>query len=358
MARFFKFTLNLCLIYLTTAMVIMPTPCIAAAMEAMTLCVQVVIPSLFPFFVCSRYLAEQGIANLLSRYLSRWMRPLFGVPGGGALAVVLGIVSGYPIGAATVVNLYETGTCTKTEAERLLTFCNNSGPLFVLGAVGIGMLHNQKIGILLYLIHGVSALLTGFLFRKYGKNAMTIATLPPSNAPRSNPASAFATAVSDGVSAILKVCGFVILFSVFCKVLPWQSPWLYVLLEITGGVHAIVEESLSMEVLLPVLSFFLALSGLSVLLQTAGIVLPAGLSLRPYLLGKLVQAGIAFALTVFLCKGLPISQPAFSGTVPTPPLPTISQLFALTLAEILVALTVAGLFCLTGLIVTRFQRKK
>ncbi len=356
MTRFLKIILNLCLLYLATVMILMPTPCMTAAVDAISLCLQVVIPSLFPFFVCSRYLVEQGIANLLSRYLSRWMRPLFGVPGSGALAVVLGIVSGYPIGAATIVSLFESGACTKAEAERLLTFCNNSGPLFVLGAVGIGMLHNQKLGVLLYLVHVASALLTGFLFRKMGRKSSSIAALPPSTTPKANPAAAFASAIADAINGLLKVCGFVIFFSVFCAALPTGSPWLHVLLEITGGLHAIASQGMPLTALLPIISFFLALSGVSVLLQTAGIVLPGGLSLRPYLLGKSVQAILAFFLTLFLCRILPISHPVFSGTVPVPPLPTLSQLLALAMVEILVALSVVGLFFLVGAVAEKLHQ--
>ncbi len=358
MTRFIKIFVNLCLLYLTVAMVVMPIKCTEAARDALSLCVQVVIPSLFPFLVCSRYLAEQGAANVMSRYLSRWMRPLFGVSGGGALAVVLGIVSGYPIGAATAGSLYQSGSCTKTEAERLLAFCNNSGPLFVLGAVGVGMLHNQRLGIMLYLVHVVSALLTGVFFRNYGRNTSSVPALPPSSAMQGNPISGFADAVSDGVNVILKICGFVVLFSVFCKMLPFQNPWIHTILEVTGGIHAMVEGGGSLQKLLPAISFFLALSGVSVFLQTAGIVSSAGLSIRPYLLGKTVHAILAFFLTGILCRVLSIPQPVFSGTVPVPPLPTLSQLFALTLVELLIALLAVGILCLMGMVATKISNQK
>ncbi len=135
--------------YLICVMITNPAACISAAKEALRLCAEVVIPSLFPFFVCSNLLIGLGGARVLSRYLSRWMRPLFGIPGAGALAVVLGVVSGYPVGADCVAELYASGECTKTEAERMLAFCNNSGPLFVMGAIGVGMLNNPKLAAIL-----------------------------------------------------------------------------------------------------------------------------------------------------------------------------------------------------------------
>lgn len=60
------------------------------------------------------------------------MRPLFNVPGEGSYALLMGIVSGYPIGAKIIVNLKEKGICNKIEAERLLAFTNNSSPLFII----------------------------------------------------------------------------------------------------------------------------------------------------------------------------------------------------------------------------------
>ncbi len=358
MPRTLKTIISILLFYLIGVMILRPVPIIETARQSLTLCVQVVIPSLFPFFVCSRLLIDLGMASLCSRLLSRWMRPLFGVPGSGALAVVLGILSGYPIGAATVVNLYESGACTKTEGERLLTFCNNAGPLFILGSVGIGMLKNQEVGLLLYLVHLVSALMTGLFFRNLGRSSHTFAALPPGGVPENNLASSLTNAVSEGITNILKVCGFVLFFSVVCAALPWEMPILHALLEITGGIHAMVNQSPAFPCLLPTTSALLALSGASVFLQTAGIILPSGLSLKPYLLGKLVQAFFSFILTFFLCRVLPISFPTFSGTVPTPPLPTLGQLLFLSLAEILIALVVVGIFWLAALLSERFSAKK
>ena len=102
------------------------------------------------------------------------MRPLFNVPGCGAFAVALGITSGYPVGAKISNELYESGECTKTEAERLLAFTNTSGPLFIISAVGNGMFGNQQIGILLLITHFLASLVIGILFRKYNCKYSTI----------------------------------------------------------------------------------------------------------------------------------------------------------------------------------------
>ncbi len=356
--RYLKLGLILLATYLTAFLVTTPMVTMEAVERAMHLCAEVVIPSLFPFFVCSRLLIGLGVGQFCSRMLSKGMRPLFGVPGSGALAVVLGVFSGYPIGAATVVGLYEQGSCTKQEGERLLTFCNNAGPLFVMGSVGAGMLHSRQLGVMLYLIHLVSALLTGILFRNYGTNDNVTMSLPPGERATSNPASVVADAVADGVDNIFKVCGFVVFFSVLCASIPWKSPFLYGMLEMTGGLKALIDQTEGVGGILPVISFFLALSGLSILLQTVGIVHPSGLSVKPYLLGKLVQAVLSFFLTWVVCKFFPVSQTAFAGSVPAPVMPTVTQFLAFTLLEFLIALGVVLLLCFAGMISEKLWQKK
>ena len=318
MQRFFKTTILICVCYLSAAMVIAPTACIQAASNALNLCAEVVIPTLFPFFICSNLLISLGAARLMSRYLSKVMHPLFGISGGGALAVVLGLVSGYPVGADCIAGLYRSGCCSRTEAERMLTFCNNSGPLFVMGAIGVGMLGNQKLGIFLYIVHVLSALMTGMLFKKYGKNdRRERGSLPPS-IPLQLPFAAVGNAVTDGVNSICKVCGFVLVFAVFTAALPENllSRIAYAFLEITGGIRGLLKLHALRAYLLPSISFFLALSGISVLLQVAGIILPAGLSLKSYLLGKLTQGTIAFGLTALGMPWLTEVKPVVLAEMP------------------------------------------
>ena len=73
------------------------------------------------------------------------MRPVFNVPGEGIFALLMGSISGYPIGAKTVSNLKSQGIINSIESERLIAFTNNSGPLFILGTVGISLFHSIKI---------------------------------------------------------------------------------------------------------------------------------------------------------------------------------------------------------------------
>ena len=151
------FCLGLALLLATLALMFWPKDSMAAARDGLTLCYNVIIPSLFPFFVLSALVVDLGLAGHLGRALEGIMRPLFNVPGACAPALALGFVGGYPVGARTALQLYQKGMCTKTEAERLLAFCNNSGPAFILGVVGAGVFASSKVGVLLYLAHAAAS---------------------------------------------------------------------------------------------------------------------------------------------------------------------------------------------------------
>lgn len=108
-----------------------------------------VVPALLPFFIATDLLSHTKVIAFIDKLLSKYMKLLFNVPGIGAYAFIMGIISGYPVGAKIVTKFRQDGICSKTEAERLLAFTNNSGPLFILGTVGISLFGNSTIRIII-----------------------------------------------------------------------------------------------------------------------------------------------------------------------------------------------------------------
>ena len=108
--------LGLGLLCATLALMLYPQESMQAARDGLTLCGNVIIPSLFPFFVLSSLVVELGLAGYLGRMLEGVMRPLFNVSGVCASAFALGFVGGYPVGARTAIDLYQKGMCTRTES--------------------------------------------------------------------------------------------------------------------------------------------------------------------------------------------------------------------------------------------------
>ena len=108
---------------------------LTAAKSGLKLWANNVVPSLFPFFIATNLLSHTNIINYISKKCNKCMRPIFNVPGESAYAFVLGLISGYPMGAKIVTDLRTNNNCTKDEGERMLCFTNNSGPLFIIGTV-------------------------------------------------------------------------------------------------------------------------------------------------------------------------------------------------------------------------------
>ena len=142
-----------------------------ASKNALSLWINSVVPSLLPFFIATELLSYTNIPSIVGNLLNPIMKPIFNVPGIGAYAFIMGIISGYPVGAKIVTNLRQKGLCSKEEGERLLAFTNNSGPLFIIGTVGISLFGNTSIGLLLFFTHILACITVGIIFRFWKKNS-------------------------------------------------------------------------------------------------------------------------------------------------------------------------------------------
>lgn len=265
-----------------------------AAAEALALCARTVIPALFPFMAVSGLLVSLGFGEWVSPHLAGFMGPLFRLPGSAGSALLLGLVGGYPVGTRTAAELYRENLLTREEAQRLLVFCNNSNPVFLVSVLGTGVFGSVRTGVYLWLIHILSALLTGLLFRGSGPSRRSPVQAFPCRAV-SLP-SAFVASVQSALSGILSVCAFVVLF--YVALLPLRSVggrW--------GAALVGTVELFSLSPLLPPDGFGFLLAafcsgwgGLSVLCQTASVLDGTDLSLTPCLLGKAVQGALSALL--------------------------------------------------------------
>ena len=308
------------------ALVLRPNDAIEYAKQGLTLCGGVIIPSLFPFFVLSSMVVELGLARYIGMIFERIMRPLFGVSGACATALALGFVGGYPTGARTAIMIYEKGLCTKEEAERMLAFCNNSGPAFILGVVGAGVFGSGMAGLLLYLAHALASIIVGIIFRVFSpKKAQT----SPDGSARitaeaNRLAPAFGASVSSALNATLGICAFVVFFTVVIKMLmqlgaiPFAAGLLSKLpfldersatqlltglIEISSGVWSLADAAGGLRQDLALAAFMLGWAGLSVHCQVLGFIGRSELSARPYILGKLLH-GVVSAALVWCVAGL------------------------------------------------------
>lgn len=316
----------------TAGLVIYPQECMAAAQAGLSLCFNVIIPSLFPFFVLSSLVVDLGLAGYLGRALEGVMRPLFRVSGPCAAAFVLGFIGGYPVGARTAISLYKEGMCTRWEAQRLLAFCNNSGPAFILGVVGAGVFSSSRVGLLLYLGHMAASLLVGLLFRFYGpREPQTAAGKVKTPIQAKRFSGAFTGAVTGSFSSTLNICAFVVFFTVILRLLTlagvipalaaglerllaplgftqsWGVRLLTGLVELTSGVSGLTDGALAGRVSMA--AFMLGWAGISIHCQVLSFLSDSGLSPGTYFAGKLLHGVLSALIVGALTRLFPPAEP-------------------------------------------------
>ena len=321
------------LLWATMALVLWPEQAMGAMRDGLKLCGNVILPSLFPFFVLSSLVVELGMSRYLGRLLEPVMAPLFRVNGNCAAALALGFIGGYPVGARTAIQIYENGQCSRTEAERMLAFCNNSGPAFILGVVGAGVFGSGTAGLLLYLAHLLASLMVGVLFRFYkpGERPQTRRRRGPEFQAASFP-KAFTTSVAGSLQSTLNICAFILFFTVFLRILAyagilttaahilsallaplgmdqtWAERLFTGLVEVSSGVSSLTDGTLSGR--LSMAAFMLGWAGVSVHCQVLAFLGDSGLSIRTYVAGKLLHGGISAFLAHMLFQIIPLSSPA------------------------------------------------
>ncbi|MBQ2695873.1 MAG: hypothetical protein IJF61_01070 [Clostridia bacterium] len=341
--RLKKFASYILVLLLLLLLLLRSKEAMNAARQALILCYNTVIPSLFPFFIISGLLTAGGFVTLLSKVFSPVMKPVFNMNGSGALPFLIGIISGYPMGAKITSELFSDGALSRSEAQRLLPFSNNSGPLFIIGAVGTGMLQNIRLGIFLYAVHVVCAVLVGICFRWYKAEITGHKPQSPRQSSTQKTTS-FSAVVATGTDTMLLVCGFIVFFAALSACLtPLLDTLLPIplakavkaLLEVTNGADLITKSGLSTRLMLAWLSAAIGFGGVCVMLQVAGIAGAASLSMKSYVLGKILHSLFSGVMT-FCCFPLITEQtPTLILSPPPVNLPILPLVYGITIFGIL-----------------------
>ena len=296
---------------------------ISSCRYALSLCCELIIPSLFPFFLISILMNRLGLPGMLGHLTAPLSRLLFGVSGAGGTAFVMGLCGGYPLGAAYIADMADSGSISREEGERLLGFCNNSGPAFLIGAIGTGLFSSVKAGLYLYMVHILAAALTGIILRCLWGSGPGEEALESSGTPPVAFSPAFTETVKQAVVSVLNVCGYVICFTVLVGLLDadgffslitghlswlsgaelhWVRAFLTGILELGSGVGQMRGLSLQ-PINLALAAFIVGWGGISVHYQTMAQLAGTGLVGKYHFAGRLMSGSIG-ALLAYLGTGL------------------------------------------------------
>lgn len=303
-------------------LILFSTSNIIAAKNGLELWATTVVPSLFPFLFATELLSKTKVVQYLGKTLNKIMRPLFNVPGEAAFAFIMGLISGYPIGAKIVTDFRNTGICTKDEGNRMLAFTNNSGPLFIIGTIGIGLFANKTIGLLLFVTHFMACITIGIIFKFFSKNNLNDLS---HNSYKPNIHS------TNSISTILMIGSYVVIFSVVISILnqlhildlfaiaispllrllniniSFAIPILSGIVELTNGVNLVsLVHVKDISTNIAICAFLLGFGGISVCLQVYSIISKSDLSIKKYIIGKFFQGVFASIYTLLALKYIPV----------------------------------------------------
>lgn len=191
-------------------MLISPKLSIDACLNGVVVWARTLVPALFPFFFITKILAELGVFNKLGQLLSPITQKLYNVPGDGGYVYVMGIISGYPVSSKITSDLYSQNIISRGQACRIVSFTSTSGPLFIIGSVGIGMFASYKAGIVILISHIIGASLNGLLYRNYMKDEK-LDSVPCRRQARSNE-NLLEEAMLSSIKSVLIVGGYVCFF--------------------------------------------------------------------------------------------------------------------------------------------------
>lgn len=267
---------------------------LAGAQQGVALCIQTVIPSLFPFFLFSILLTSSlmGRQIPLLRPLCRWCR----IPEGAQSILIAGFLGGYPVGAQCISQALDIGQLSPNDAKRLLGFCNNCGPAFLFG-MAASLFEAWYAPWILWGIHIVSALCVGAIIPGRPQKCTTLgkSVISP------------VQALTQSVRIMAGVCGWVVLFRVLIAFLNRWVLWypaieyqvtISGLLELSNGCVALHELS-DWKLRFILCAGFLGFGGLCVTMQTLSVA-SSKLDKRLYFPGKVLHGCISLCLACII----------------------------------------------------------
>ena len=220
------YILSIIILTLIAFFVISPTQGINATLNGFLVWANALLPALFPFFFFTKLLTSLGFVESISKYLQKFTQKLFNTPGISAYVYLMSILSGYPVGAKITSDLYEHNIINYGQACRITTFTSTSGPLFIIGTVGIGMNASAPLGYIVLACHFIGAILNGLLYRNYAnKNQPTTLKLnsyvniTKINSTQNKTANLLEDAMYSSIKSILIIGGYVAIFFMIISML-------------------------------------------------------------------------------------------------------------------------------------------
>lgn len=276
-----------------------------------------ILPVMFPFFIFTRLIVNINTPN--QNFMDKFFNKLYNTPTGSFSTFFLSILSGYPMGAKLISTKFQNNQISSRDAKKMLSFCSVSGPMFMIGTVGVGLLQSFKAGVIILISNIFASLLNGLIYRGKNKSNEKIFEY---KTPRSN--NLLADSVYDSLISILMVGSYIVLSfiiidllknlhitstlsNIICCVFNISEQHDVVMsmingfIEITRGILDLSLTTLTLKIKTIIASTLVAFGGFSILLQSINFLGKIKISIKTLLFQKTTQAILCLFISSLLC---------------------------------------------------------
>ncbi len=261
-----------------------------------------IFPSILPFFIVSSLLINYGFVELAA-YLFKPLMFLFGINPNISIAFIMSMLSGFPSSSKYIKDLVDKKLINEEEASKALMFTHFSNPLFIIGTISI--LLNKKISIFILIIHYITNIIIGILFRNYHntyiKSKMNI------KLPNNNIGIILTKSIKDAIETLLLILGSISVCSFICTIINHTfkfnnilSAIINGLFEITQGLKYVSLLDISLKIKTTISVMFLSFGGLSIHIQIKSILSDTNIKYIPYLIARTLHTTISGILSYIL----------------------------------------------------------
>lgn len=304
--------------FLLMGILIYPSISFKGAYSSLLLCGNVLIPSLFPFMFLSCFTIKSKISKYAEKIFGPIARILFKLPKSTGLAIFFSLIGGYPVGAKSIITLYENNVIDKKTAEKMVYFCFCGGPAFIIGTIGCTLNNNYFLGLAIFISQVISTIILGIVLNlkeKYiaSKKETTLASINFTNN--------FISSCNEASSAIFVMCFLVIIFGsilALCQNILSHvninnsiiTSTLFSLIEICNGIFNTIKSPVPYELL----GFFIGFGGLCVHMQIFAITDKLHINKIKYFICRFFQGTLTGFFTFLILRFFPITSMALNST--------------------------------------------
>lgn len=275
-----------------------------------------VLPTLLPFIIISNLMIRLNIAGKISRILYPVLGRLFQVSPNGCYPILIGFLSGIPMGAKSTADLVSGNKISRQEGGFLLSMCNNASPIFIMSYIAMNQLKLPSMRIPLFILLYSSSIISALLYRVIVNRLHGRISYADEPEVRVMPDSTYRSvrfsfdtidaSIMNGFEVITKIGGYIILFSILAQIVNEIGPHFGFMkavfmgiLEITTGIDQVCKTTLAMDKKIVLAAVLTSFGGLSGLAQTKSVLGDSRLSIKSYFVVKLFNAFITLLLTIF-----------------------------------------------------------